>query len=214
MKYFYNPETTGILPTDRLAEVYNVSIPSDADKLELKNKDGGTDYWYTINHNPILPYDFDGLTQKVSGGAHAELIDGRYVLFFDVESITLDEAKERKLQEISDKSAPFNQFKCPVDMYIISSLGFKLDADVRSQTNMEGLISVMQEGQTTMYKDFDNKFHEMTREDLQLADSECKQNGLNLYQQKFELEAQVAKATTVNKVNKIAVEFVMTDFSK
>jgi hypothetical protein len=99
-------------------------------------------------------------------------------------------------------------------MYIVSSTGFKVDADVCSQTNMQGLILMLGEGESCQYKDFNNEFQTVTREQLTIMVGECKQNGLNLYNQKFALEAQINAATSIEEVETIEIKFEMLDFSK
>ena len=126
---------------------------------------------------------------------------------------TLEEAKERKLAELSQISNCYAQYKCPIDMYITSSTGFKVDADVRSQTNMQGLILMLGEGESCQYKDFNNEFQTVTREQLEIMVREAKQNGLSLYNQKFAFEAQINACTTKEEVDAIKIEFEMMDFS-
>lgn len=127
---------------------------------------------------------------------------------------TLEEAKKLKLAELFRMSNCYSQYKCPIDMYITSSTGFKVDADVCSQTNMQGLILVLPEGGTCRYKCFDNQFRTVSREQLVIMVSECKQNGLNLYNQKFAYEAQIDTCTSIEEVEAIKIKFEMMDFSK
>lgn len=126
---------------------------------------------------------------------------------------TLEEAKELKLAELSQMSGYYAQYKCPIDMYITSSTGFMVDADVCSQTNMQGLILVLPEGGYCRYKCFNNEFETVSREQLVIMVGECKQNGLNLYNQKFAYEAQINACTTIEDVEAIKIEFEMMDFS-
>ena len=127
---------------------------------------------------------------------------------------TLEEAKELKLAELSQMSGYYAQYKCPIDMYITSSTGFIVDADVCSQTNMQGLILMLPEGGTCRYKCFNNEFETVSREQLVIMVGECKQNGLNLYNQKFAYEAQINACTSIDEVNAIEIKFEMMDFSK
>ena len=127
---------------------------------------------------------------------------------------TVEEAKAEKLAELSSVADNYAQYKCPIDMYIVSSTGFKVDADVCSQTNMQGLILMLPEGGTCRYKCFDNQFRTVSREQLVTMVGECKQNGLNLYNQKFAYEAQINACTTKEEVEAIKIEFKMMDFRK
>lgn len=126
----------------------------------------------------------------------------------------LQNAKAAKLAELSKIADNYDQYKCPIDMYIISSTGFKVDADIRSQTNMQGLVLVLPAGGTTSYKDFNNEFQNVSKEQLEVMITECKQNGLNLYQQKFTYEFLIDACDTLDEVNDIEIKFTMTDFTQ
>lgn len=126
---------------------------------------------------------------------------------------TLTELKSKKLAELSSVADNYAQYKCPIDMYITSSAGFKVDADVCSQTNMQGLILMLEPEQTCQYKDFTNEFRTVTREQLETMVSECKRNGLNLYNQKFKFEAQINACTSQEEINAIEIRFEMLDFT-
>lgn len=126
----------------------------------------------------------------------------------------LEKAKAEKLKELSSVADNYAQYKCPIDMYITSSTGFKVDADVCSQTNMQGLILMLNAGESCQYKDFNNEFQTVTREQLEIMVGESKKNGMHLYQTKFQLEAQINACTTIDEVNAIEIAFTMLDFSK
>lgn len=144
-------------------------------------------------------------------------IDGQWYLtekcphYSDEEK--LQNAKADKLAELSKIADNYDQYKCPIDMYIISSTGFKVDADIRSQANMQGLVLVLPAGGTTRYKDFNNEFQTVSKEQLEVMIAECKQNGLNLYQQKFTYEFLIDACDTLDEVNAIEIKFTMTDFT-
>ena len=126
---------------------------------------------------------------------------------------TLDELKAEKLEALTAYAGQFDQYKCD-DMYVTSSIGgYKFNADIRSQTNMQGLIDVLDEGTTTLYKDYDNEFRTMTKADLAVLKSECLQNGQYLYQQKWAYRAQINACTTKEELAAITFEFKMKDFS-
>jgi hypothetical protein len=141
-------------------------------------------------------------------------LDGKFVFADEHESELLEKAKAEKLAELSSVADNYAQYKCPIDMYITSSTGFKVDADVCSQTNMQGLILMPGEGESCQYKDFNNEFQTVTREQLTIMVGEAKQNGLSLYNQKFAFEAQINACTTIDEVNAIEIKFEMLDFPK
>ena len=126
---------------------------------------------------------------------------------------TLDELKAEKLEALTAYAGQFDQYKCD-DMYVTSSIGgYKFNADIRSQTNMQGLIDVLADETTTLYKDYDNEFRTMTKADLAVLKSECLQNGQYLYQQKWAYRAQINACTTKEELAAITFEFKMKDFS-
>lgn len=126
---------------------------------------------------------------------------------------TLDELKAEKLEALTAYAGQFDQYKCD-DMYVTSSIGgYKFNADIRSQTNMQGLIDVLDEGTTTLYKDYDNEFRTMTKADLVVLKSECLQNGQYLYQQKWTLQTKINACTSKEELDAIEIKFEMLEFN-
>lgn len=124
---------------------------------------------------------------------------------------TLEEVKAQKLSELSSNAGRFENNKCD-DMWVISSLGFKANADRRSQQNIEGLIKVLGDNKT-MFKDYDDEFHQLGVTELQTLLIECIQNGLNLYSQKFTMQVAISGMETVEAVNSFEIRFEMADFT-
>lgn len=125
---------------------------------------------------------------------------------------TLEEVKAQKLSELSSRAGCFENNRCD-DMWVISSLGFKANADRRSQQNIEGLIKVLGDSKT-MFKDYNDEFHPLGVSELQTLLVECIQNGLNLYSQKFAMQAQVMVLETIEEIENFEVKFEMSNFNK
>ena len=125
---------------------------------------------------------------------------------------TFEEVKTEKESELASVAGQYDQYKCD-SMYITSSLGFRVNADIRSQTNMQGLIDVLSDTDSTKYKDYDNVFQTVTKADLTTMKAEAITNGQNLYAQKWQLQAKIDAATTVEELNAIEIAFTMMDFS-
>ena len=126
---------------------------------------------------------------------------------------TLDELKAEKLEALTAYAGQFDQYKCD-DMYVTSSIGgYKFNADIRSQTNMQGLIDVLADDATTLYKDYDNEFRTMTKADLAVLKSECLQNGQYLYQQKWTLQTKINACTSKEELDAIEIKFEMLEFN-
>ena len=123
---------------------------------------------------------------------------------------TLEELKAKKLAEISSIAHQYSQYECE-SMYLISSVGYKIDADHKSQDNIRGLIGL---GVQCRFKDYNNEYHPGTTiEQLQTMLTECYANGAMLYQQKFNYEDMVANAKSREDLY-FDVVFDMADFSK
>lgn len=121
---------------------------------------------------------------------------------------TIEELKAKKLAEISAEAHKYSQYECET-MYLTSSVGFKINADHKSQDNIRGLIAL---NTAIAFKDFDNQFHQVSVDDLNTMLTECYVNGSSLYQQKFAYEARVDAAKSAEDLN-FEVTFSMADFS-
>ena len=97
-------------------------------------------------------------------------------------------------------------------MFVNSSLGFRVNADRRSQQNIEGLIKVLGENKTR-FKLYDNNFKDLGVEELKILLTECIQNGLYLYEQKFQMQEILNNMTDVEEIKAFEVEFKMLDFN-
>lgn len=126
---------------------------------------------------------------------------------------TLEELKAEKLEALTAYAGQFDQYKCD-DMYVTSSIGgYKFNADIRSQTNMQGLIDVLADDASTLYKDYDNEFRTMTKADLAVLKSECLKNGQYLYQQKWTLQPKINACTSKEELDAIEIKFEMLEFN-
>lgn len=123
----------------------------------------------------------------------------------------LTELKTAKALEIKTASDIYDSYKCD-EMFITSSLGYKINADIRSQKNIESLIAITADDATVSYKDYDNNVQTLTKADLLTLSSECIQNGLALYQQKWAMQAAVEACTTKEQLDAVIVKFEMMDF--
>lgn len=124
---------------------------------------------------------------------------------------TLDELKEKKLDELTATGHQFDNQLVNEDMIINSSLGFKANADLRSQNNINGLIAAGQE--PIAYVDSQNALHSLTLAQLNTLLAECIETGQYLYQQKWAYRAQINACTTKEELAAITFEFKMKDFA-
>lgn len=124
---------------------------------------------------------------------------------------TLEQLKAEKLLELASICHNFDDRLVNNDMFVISSLGFKINADLRSQNNIRGLISV--NADTVNFVDYNNEIRELTPSDLNTLLIECSKNGENLYKQKWAYADKIKSCETVEELDRIEFNFTMMDFS-
>ena len=125
---------------------------------------------------------------------------------------TLDELKSEKLSELTSITSKFDNQLVNTDMIIKSSLGFSINADLRSQNNLRGLIAVGVE--PINFVTSDNSVQSLSLEQLNILLNECAQNVQHLYLLKWRYREQIEQAKTVEELNAIKFKFNMKDFSK
>lgn len=110
----------------------------------------------------------------------------------------LEQAKSEKLQEL--KKAFQNTRETA---HCMCALGFEVDANEDANTNIVGLITVMKEGETTMFRAYDNSFHEVSREDLITIRNNIIKNSQFLYQMKWGMESRINNAISEEELNSL-----------
>ena len=110
----------------------------------------------------------------------------------------LEEARTEKLAELE---AAFDTASHKA--HCTSSVGFEIDADETANRNIEGLVLVMQPEETTLFRAYDNTFHEVTREQLETMRKEIVVNSQYLYQAKWTMEARIKAAETTGELEAI-----------
>ncbi|MDD4556986.1 MAG: DUF4376 domain-containing protein [Alphaproteobacteria bacterium] len=108
----------------------------------------------------------------------------------------LEELKAEKLSEI--KQAFNNEQESG---YITSSLGFEVDATRRSKDDVESLLYV--NVFPVQFRDYNNEFHELTKEQAEVLKREIITYGLSIYQKKWTLEEAIKNVTTIEEVEEV-----------
>lgn len=124
----------------------------------------------------------------------------------------LNELKASKFSELTSIASKFDNQLVNNEMIIKSSLGFSINADLRSQNNLRGLIAVGVE--PVNFVTADNSVKSLSLEQLNVLLNECTQNVQHLYLLKWHYREQIKQAKTVNELNAIKFKFTMKDFSK
>lgn len=155
------------------------------------------DNFYSVFPMGKIPKDWEELTKE------------EYDKHFEK---TLSELKSEKLSELTAITSKFDNQLVNTDMIIKSSLGFSINADLRSQNNLRGLIAIGIE--PVNFVTADNSVKSLTLEQLNVLLSECAQNGQHLYLLKWQYREQIEQAQTVEELNNIEFNFTMHDFSQ
>lgn len=134
------------------------------------------------------------------------------VKYIEEELVTpLEILKSQKSSQIKQEFLKWRE----EDATLISSLGFRIDSNERANTDISGLIIAHENEQTTpiTFRDADNKFHNLTIEQLKVLQKEIIENGSFAYAQKWAYDAKVEIATSKEVLESITIEFVGKDFS-
>ena len=125
--------------------------------------------------------------------------------------LTLDEFKEVRGAELDYLTRQFDNELVNKEMFFTSSLGFSIDADLRSQNNLRGLQATGAE--PVGFMGHDNALHSITQSDIATMLSECAQNGSGLYAQRWAYKARIAACTSIEELAALEFTFTMMDFS-
>ena len=169
-------------------------LGSFTQSAELAYKSG----WDLSNYIPISDTqqsDINGWTYK------------KELCPMKTEEDKFNEAKQNKLSELKKTAdSALN------GAYVVSSLGFKADANPAAVRDLEGLVIIGAD--SVMFCDYENNFHPLTKEQVLTLQREILLNGQNLYAQKWNYRAAVNAAETVDELNAIKFKFDMLDFSE
>ena len=155
------------------------------------------DNFYSIFPMGEIPNDWEELTKE------------DYDKHFEK---TLDELKSEKLSELTSITSKFDNQLVNTDMTIKSSLGFKVNADLRSQLNIHRLISIGAEPVSFIVAD--NTTVDLSLAQLNILISECEENMQHIFDLKQSYKKQIADATTKEELDAIDLQFAMKDFGQ
>lgn len=180
----------------------------------------------TIKHQDLSPYAnlmrerMNTLTQGSSDYKVTAQGEGEAEIRF-VEKIpepTFEEQKAQKAQELASKAASFEN-NLNKEMYFTSSLGFKVNGDRRTKSNIQDLIAsfdIISTGnpKTVAYRDYDNVERLVTKSQLEIMYQEIVSAGLSLYQEKWRLEQELEAITTQEELDAFEIKFEMLDYTE
>ena len=129
----------------------------------------------------------------------------------------LDELKQMKLGALD---GAFNEYRNSSETFLVSSLGFKTNANVTAFDNVSGLVAQLQYANDLGYydkkigfMDFDDQLHEIGLQELKTLQVEISANGSNCYAQKWALRNQIQNAQDKQELDAIEIKFEPTDFT-
>lgn len=128
------------------------------------------------------------------------------------DSEKFENAKNAKLADLTAITSKFDNQLVNTDMIIKSSLGFTINADLRSQLNIHRLINIGVEPVSFIIAD--NTTVDLSLAQLNILISECEENMQHLFDLKQSYKKQIADATTKEELDAIDLQFTMKDFSK
>ena len=125
---------------------------------------------------------------------------GEYYEVVALPEQTLEEAKVAKLTELAAAFDSASQ-----TAHCMSSAGFEINADEIANRNIEGLARVLEPEEKTLFRAWDNRFHQVTKEQLETMRREIVLNSQRLYQIKWQIEASIEAAQTVDELDAIDI---------
>lgn len=133
--------------------------------------------------------------------------------YYEVQELPRPVIAELQKIKFSELKSKFTSIRDTA--WVMSSLGFKADANDTANTDVEGLIKRMTAlGETeTRFCDFDNVEHNVTLEGLHTLQLEIIMNGQFLYKQKWDIRDAIKATKTKDELEAIEIKFTMMDFS-
>ena len=123
--------------------------------------------------------------------------------------LMLDEVKEVYKANLK---AFFKQYENELvnpNIHIHSDLGFEINADIRSQNNVRALITLLEssDAETISYKDYDNKDHDLTLDQLKSILFEMCNYVNYIYKKRWESKKKIEDAEFIDEL--LAIEFYL-----
>lgn len=190
---YYNPSTKETLNRHDLSLKFNTSIPKKAEEFngwfKVYYEDmPSTNEFQSIKENPI------------------SLIGGKYTRTYSTVDMELSRAKEIKKERLTKS---FDEAYDSKDLSVSSALGFEINANSVANTNIDGLIKVINKTgvETVLFRDFNNQMHEVTLADLETMQLEIIMNGQQLYAKKWQIEVAIDGAESIEGLLEIEDNF-------
>ena len=196
-------EHVTVIPSDKTIIVDGIALPCDFEApsslhaLQWHNGEGELEI---IENGRMTNQAIASYTSEVK--PYVDIWQTKYDEINTPYVPTLEEAKEAKLAELTSAFDTAAQ-----NAHLMSSVGFEIDANEVANRNIEGLTLVMSDTDTTLFCDYNNQFHEVTRAQLETMRREIVANSQRLYQIKWQYRSLIEAATTVDELDAITITF-------
>ena len=123
--------------------------------------------------------------------------------------LTLDEFKEIAKANLKTFFKQYENELVNSNIHIHSDLGFEINADIRSQNNVRALITLLEssDAETISYKDYDNKDHDLTLDQLKSILFEMCNYVNYIYKKRWESKKRIEDAEFIDEL--LAIEFYL-----
>lgn len=91
--------------------------------------------------------------------------------------------------------------------HCMSSAGFEIDANDTAVRNIDGLLLTVAPEDTVWFRACDNRFHQVTRAQLETMRKEIAVHNRQLYQMKWAFEHRIRMAETAGDLERIAISW-------
>ena len=123
--------------------------------------------------------------------------------------LMLDEVKEVYKANLKTFFKQYENELVNSNIHIHSDLGFEINADIRSQNNVRALITLLEssDAKTISYKDYDNKDHDLTLDQLKSILFEMCNYVNYIYKKRWESKKKIEDAEFIDEL--LAIEFYL-----
>lgn len=123
--------------------------------------------------------------------------------------LMLDEVKEVYKANLKTFFKQYENELVNSNIHIHSDLGFEINADIRSQNNVRALITLLEssDAETISYKDYGNKDHDLTLDQLKSILFEMCNYVNYIYKKRWESKKKIEDAKSIDEI--LAIEFYL-----
>lgn len=127
---------------------------------------------------------------------------------------------ELKQMKLGSLESEFNEYRNSSKTFFVSSLGFKVNANVTAFNNISGLVSQLrykadkgEENPRVGFMTFDDELIMLTLDEMKILQVEISENGSKIYSQKWAVRQAIKNAKNKADLETVNIEFTHTDFT-